>query len=910
MKQMSTFPDSMKFMYKWRPYQARVLEELEQYFDDERLHVVAAPGSGKTVLGLEVAKRLNQPTLVLAPTLAIRDQWVERMKDLFLPEHMRDYSWISTDIRNPEFFTACTYQSLHCALSGEDEPVESEEDEGGNDDDNETDTKIPNSEDIINRINNIGVKTIVLDEAHHLRAAWWQSLTFLLDNIESEMTVALTATPPYDVSMYEWERYLELCGPIDAEVSVPELVDEGNLCPHQDLVLFTTPTFVENTDIQEFREDVEQFKSDLIANQDFIKYLLNHPWYLNPDDHLEEIFDHPEVFSGMLVFLRHIGSQITKAHIQLIADSAAWIPSLDDKWIQRLLEGLLYPSGIDSRKIAPVLRPIRTRLRKIGALENRTIRFQNSSKLEKTLKRSMSKLKAIIAIVMLEQSAMKSNLRMVILTDFIRKALLPSSPDDRRPLDKMGVVPIFESIRRLNLDECKLGVLSGSLVIIPTSSVEMLENCALEEGLSSEIIKANPLLHDSEYSRISISGSDREHIVKLITKLFGKGGVTVLVGTKSLLGEGWDAPSINSLILASFVGSYMLSNQMRGRAIRTYKEQPDKTSNIWHIVCVEPNIDEPGDDYDTILRRFRAFVGVSFQEDSIENGFGRLGIPPPPFTEESIREINQRMSKIAVKRYELKSRWERSLARGAEGVRLVEQVKAKRVHLPRGFVFTNTLGTLLWQTLLILGVYLARQLPGFVINAGLPDLWLLAYLPMIGFLIFAIKFLPKAYTALRILIQNGPVKGNMQQIGEALVDSLCLTSYIKTQRDDLEVIAREDKKGEIFCHLKGASSRETSLYLQALKEVLEPIKNPRYILVRKSKFFGSIIRRDYHSVPALLGVRKDYAESFANAWSKRVGDMELIYTRTREGRMALLKARNNSLSAGFRPSTDRVSRWE
>ena len=42
--------------------------------------------------------------------------------------------------------------------------------------------------------------------------------------------IALTATPPYDVSPFE----SQLCGPVDAEVSVPELVLESDLCPHQD----------------------------------------------------------------------------------------------------------------------------------------------------------------------------------------------------------------------------------------------------------------------------------------------------------------------------------------------------------------------------------------------------------------------------------------------------------------------------------------------------------------------------------------------------------------------------------------------------------------------------------------------------------------------------------------------------
>ena len=105
------------------------------------------------------------------------------------------------------------------------------------------------------------------------------------------------------------------------------------------------------------------------------------------------------------------------------------------------------------------------------------------------------------------------------------------------------------------------------------------------------------------------------------------------IGTKSLLGEGWAAPCINSLILATYVGSFMLSNQMRGRAIRTDREQPDKTGNIWHLACIFPkergqqsNTDAEGD-YEMLERRFESFLGVSCREDVIESGIGRLDIP-------------------------------------------------------------------------------------------------------------------------------------------------------------------------------------------------------------------------------------------------------------------------------------------
>ena len=122
---MLTFPDNVKFRFAWRPYQVRVLRELEDYLDDSKLHVVAAPGSGKTVLGIEVVRRINGPTLILAPTLAIRDQWIHRFIELFLPPGSKQPDWISSNLSEPRFFTVTTYQSLHAAMTRDDSIEES-----------------------------------------------------------------------------------------------------------------------------------------------------------------------------------------------------------------------------------------------------------------------------------------------------------------------------------------------------------------------------------------------------------------------------------------------------------------------------------------------------------------------------------------------------------------------------------------------------------------------------------------------------------------------------------------------------------------------------------------------------------------------------------------------------------------
>jgi superfamily II DNA or RNA helicase len=283
---LRTFPDAMVFQKTWRAYQARLLEGLDLYLDDKRLQLVAAPGSGKTVLGLEVIRRIDQPTLVLAPTITIRDQWVDRLLDCFLPAGESRPSWVSTDMRNPAPFTVATYQALHSLCSGklvkESEQTNDEEGFAHGHNHESDDASWNDQPEIAIQLPEVlvdaGFRTLVVDEAHHLRAEWWKTLNFVAAHLKNPTIIALTATPPYDVSPFEWHRYEELCGPIDAEVSVPELVLQGDLCPHQDYVYFSTPAEAEQKALSDFRAAVDLFIRRLRGNKAFTVALLTHPW--------------------------------------------------------------------------------------------------------------------------------------------------------------------------------------------------------------------------------------------------------------------------------------------------------------------------------------------------------------------------------------------------------------------------------------------------------------------------------------------------------------------------------------------------------------------------------------------------------------------------------------------------------
>jgi hypothetical protein len=68
-------------------------------------------------------------------------------------------------------------------------------------------------------------------------------------------------------------------------------------------------------------------------------------------------------------------------------------------------------------------------------------------------------------------------------------------------------------------------------------------------------------------------------------------------------------------------------------------------------------------------------------------------------------------------------------------------------------------------------------------------------------------------------------------------------------------------------------------------------------------------RKDYHAVPACLGVKKEFAELLLQASRRRVGPAELVYTRATDDRSILLHARPRAFSNAAERSAERLERW-
>src|SRR5690606_13373093 len=100
----------------------------------------------------------------------------------------------------------------------------------------------------------------------------------------------------------EWNRYIELCGPLDAEVSVPELVKAGNLCPHQDYLYFSTPTADERSALDRFDQQVRSLLNALMLERELIELLATHPLVLAPQEHIDRIAQQGDYALALALF--------------------------------------------------------------------------------------------------------------------------------------------------------------------------------------------------------------------------------------------------------------------------------------------------------------------------------------------------------------------------------------------------------------------------------------------------------------------------------------------------------------------------------------------------------------------------------------------------------------------------------
>jgi len=871
--------ESLRFQFSWRNYQEKFLEHFNLHLNDNHLHVVAPPGSGKTILGLEMLRRVQKKTIVFAPTLTIRNQWKDRLLSFFTDDNA--FADFSFDIKKPAALTFVTYQSLHAFYKS-----------------------FETKEDFLAFFETYGIEAIVLDEAHHLKNEWWKCL-FALKDDRKLTTIALTATPPIDSTDQELSRYFELCGPIDEEIAVPDLVKEGDLCPHQDFIYFSEPMQEEIESIASYRGKIAHFVTDLRQDESFSTWLKFHRFLIHTDDFLEEIYKEPSYFSSILIFLNAVGETVDPNLFEILGfekDKEINLPALDYEWIETLLQCILFKDREALIEHEEFLQKLENRSRKSGMINKKRVSIIGDRKLYTTLANSPSKLESIVDIIQHEYRSLNTELRAVILTDYIRKEFLTFS--DIEDVNQLGVLPIFQHLRTSLKRIKSIGVLSGTMVIIPKYCVSILEKLHPTKKYNTTSLDC-----DDVYVKITISTKVKSDLVADITALFELGHINVLVGTKSLLGEGWDSPAINSLILASFVGSYVSSNQMRGRAIRSQHGNPSKVSTIWHLACIDPTVDDGGSDLETLERRFHAFVGVSNTDPIyISTGIGRLDLPLT-FDREIIENINQRTFAQASNRKKIRTTWETAIGKGNVLTTEIQYfTKNPRIEAKHKQVYQRDLVKYIsGEASLGIAIVAAEIYIQSVLTSLQVGLLYAAY-SVVALLGIALGL--KIFKRMYAYSQSQFVHKKINFIGKAVLHSLDELGYITTTISEITIKSEELYEGGTVCNIYGATRIESSLFVKAMQEILNPIENPRY-LIEKKVLFGELSDwQNYYGVPTIFGGKKEDATIFFEYWSMYVSDAQLHFTRTKEGRKILIKARLFHVTNVFKNATKKEVIWK
>lgn len=849
-----------KFKYEFRDYQKRVLNEARKHLTDKKLNIVAAPGAGKTILALSLMLEIGEPSLIVAPTVLLRQQWLDRLKNDFYGFNNIE-NLISEDIYNPNLITITTYQSLYSIYKGKSEKSK--------------------NFDIVKALNELKIKTIVLDEAHHLKLSWLDATQNIIDKIDGTITISLTATPPYDIDRVLWNKYIGLCGEIDAEILVPELIKTKDLAPHQDFIFFNYPSDYQIDEINQYSNQANEFFLTYSKSKELITAISMHEGIINLESKLDYFIENFEYYDAMISFLNFNNIKIpdTKYFHYEYKKS-----EFDIIKLQTLLTYCIYNDRKSYKGFEKIIKEITRELNKIGAIYEKSVNLIYTNDIKNSITQNVGKIDSVKTILELEKKNLGNKLKSVVITEKIYKELLEEVDD--YDTKYVGVIPLFRYL--LKNTQLKYIVLTGEIIIIPTEYKDILLDISKDYGVFEDSIEIDELSFNFDYSKVKINGNAEKNRVLVITKLFEITNTEVLIGSNALIGEGWDAPFINTLIMATPISAYVSANQIRGRAIRKDKKEPLKFSNIWHLVCIEEsgNGFKYGYDYENIIKRFDAFEGIDITGGNISYGIRRLDLPNDGNEKiESLDELNNKFIRYASNRLVIGEAWTDALNRykpvrknvvscieciSEENDKSVEEKLIKSIRIPVKKALRNSPKGTESRLYFMVKVWLA----GFCALPILGSFRTLSNVIFVLMVLTGVFGLPITYCfyANSGIGKKGNKKNQLFSLFAKAIHITLVEFNIINKKSKLIVKYIND---EIQFFLENSTLRENECLKNALTEFISKIDNPRYVLR---------ICDTYFAVPTILGKKQESVECLKNNLG---GTGEIIYLRSAEGKRKL-----------------------
>lgn len=897
-----------------RVHQREALEALGEAWrdaDHPRAWVVLPPGAGKTRVGIEaVAADLREHpdtrAVVLAPNTAIQSQWIAEARAAGLDA--------SDDKELGSSLTCLTYQSLAVFDS-----------EAADDDSTDVVDRLhPNGVALFERIRSQPRLVLVLDECHHLLEVWGRLLAELLEAVGRAHVLALTATPPESLAGDQRELVDRLFGAIRYRVSVPAVVKEGHLAPFDELVWLTTPTPTEEdwltSEAVRFTELTTLLTTPGFGTVGFYAWLTAR--FVDPvpaTTTWAALAEREPQLCDAALRMHHAGLLALPAGARL-REEHRHAPTADD-WVRLLGDWLLHHvAESDDPADAEVLATVRAALPSVGyQWTRRGVRWRST--VDRVLARSYAKPGAAAQIIAAEHAAIGDRARVLVLCDHERaSATVPVDLDGVQDAEAGSALAALEVL----LTDPSTAVLHPMLVtgsVVAGAASTLADLVAFVATRDAELATRLRIETDGSPVATCSSGWTSRTWVAHVTAYLEAGRTQVLVGTRGLLGEGWNARGVSTLIDLTTATTLTAVVQTRGRALRTDPTWPDKVATNWTVVCVSEAHPKGDNDWSRLVRKHQGFHGIDADGDVVD-GVAHIDAsfspfaPPPVATFDA---LNARMLVTAADRDAIREAWRVGepyddvtlaslrvrLASAAivpvdEVVTVVPSRPAWRLG-PDGLTTDAPMPDTSWRT----PVTLAAGTAGASAAATVGGPWTVAVAGGLGVLATVGQALVTHRVHSSVLTawareQAALTSGvpPLEAVAAAVADALLAGDLTTAGASALAVDVHPG--GEYRFRLAGTEA-DAEVFATAFDEAIGPVGAPRYVVsrytdatlpdgpVRTRRGVRSALRsarprgEAWHPVPTALGRNATLAGHYLAAWRTWVGEGRLLAAAKPEG---------------------------
>ncbi|QUX26308.1 DEAD/DEAH box helicase family protein [Nocardiopsis sp. MT53] len=916
-----------------RPYQREALEAVAARWEagERRTWIVLPPGAGKTLVGLAAARRLDRRTVVLVPNTAIQGQWI-RTWDSLRPEGDDRTAGVERDLSH--HVTVLTYQSLAVF----DPDAETDEEGGGRA--SVRDRLHPNGRALVEALHDAGPLTVLLDECHHLLQVWGRLLSEVLDDLPDAHVIGLTGTPATNLTAAERALVDRLFGEPVTGASIPALVRAGYLAPFAELAYLTTPTPTELAYLKDQGERFSRMCDELLTPGFATTDLL--PWidarFVNRDAAeggrvpWSRIAAAEPALSDAVLRLHHVGlcdlpegARPFEAH-RRPPTAADWIALIDD-YAKRCL-----PPDTASERDREARERLRAALPAIGHHLTRNGVRRGVSPVDRVLARSDSKAHATVEILAAENAALGERLRALVLCDH-------EHASSRPPAALRGILDADAGSARLQLTTLAGDPRTDLLdpVLLTGRTVAMAPGTAMVflEYARAELPGADLAAVDRPDGLCDIEGSWSPRVrVGAVTRFFESGGSRVLVGTRALLGEGWDARGVNTVVDLTTATTPTAVVQSRGRALRLDPSWPEKTAHTWTVVCVSGEHPRGDADWDRFVRKHEGYLGVD-ADGEVMSGVAHIDPSLSPYAPpDDPGGLNRRMLDRIGRRDLTRERWR--LGEPYEDF-LLPTLRVRRRHAPA----VRGVDVALPDPPRVLPGDRGVFLPGAGLSGALPAGFPGAVLPLAALIVLLVVFsgiaplgflLAAAATAAVIPVlfrvrRAARVRRARELIAEAAGPDDAVR-YACAVADTLRGMGRSATGASgVRVHIDTDGVYRFTLpdaaedFATALEELLGPVfGEPGYLIPRplppapteanaRALLDGTPPDNPvvHHVVPALFGRNRAHLRAFEDAWGHWIAPTRAIRTSTEPG--AALLATHYGASPLEDTSTARRLTW-